>query len=328
MSDRDERTAPPGQPGEHRDDVPGEKTLAGKLVQFSSGLSKPFIQRPVMTTLLTVSIIVFGILTYKQLAVNDLPAVDYPVISVNVSYPGANPETMANTVATPLEKQFTQIPGLTLSTSSSTQGSTNINLQFDLSKGIDAAATDVQSAIQRATGQLPSDLPSPPTFTKANPNDQPVMYVALTSDTLTDGELYRYGTTEVAQRINILPGVSQVQIYGVKGAIRIKVDPGKLATRGMTFDELAAAVTAGTAYSGAGQFDGKNKSFTLQPQGQLETAEGYRDLIVKRGPNGTPVYLRDVARVVDGVENERLSRHFFVHNFQPPASVLVLPVSR
>src|SRR5438309_6910894 len=157
---------PPANPEEHRDGVAGEKTPGGKLVQFSSGLSRPFIERPVMTMLLTASLIVFGFLTFKQLAVNDLPAVDYPVISVSASYPGANPETMANTIATPLEKQFTQIPGLTLSASSSTQGSTNISLQFELSKGIDAAATDVQSAIQRATGQLPSDLPSPPTFLK------------------------------------------------------------------------------------------------------------------------------------------------------------------
>src|SRR6266436_2808774 len=303
-------------------------SAAQKLTQFSSGLSRPFIQRPVMTILLTASVLVFGILTYNQLAVNDLPAVDYPVLSVTASYPGADPVTMANTIATPLEKQFTQIPGISLIASASSQGNTSITIQFDLSKSIDAAAGDVQSAIQRAGGQLPADLPSPPTFTKANPNDQPVMYVALTSDTLTDGELYRYGTTEVAQRINILPGVSQVNIYGVKGAIRIKVDPGKLATRNMTFDELAAAVKAGTAYSGAGQFDGKNKSFTLQPQGQLETAEGYRDLIVKRGPNGTPVYLRDVARVVDSVENERLSRHFFARGFNPPASVIVFAVSR
>ena len=301
---------------------------AQKLTQFSSGLSRPFIQRPVMTMLLTVSVLVFGILSYNQLAVNDLPAVDYPVISVTASYPGADPVTMANTVATPLEKAFTQIPGISLITSTSSQGNTNITIQFDLSKSIDGAASDVQSAIQAAQGQLPADLPSPPTFTKTNPNDQPVMYVALTSDTLTDGELYRYGTTEVSQRINILPGVSQVQIYGSKGAIRIKVDPGKLATRNMTFDELAAAIKAGTAYSGAGQFDGQTKSFTLRPQGQLETAEGYRDLIVKRGANNTPVYLRDVARVVDGVENERLSRHFFVRNFQPPASVIVFAVSR
>src|SRR2546423_8430517 len=157
MGDPGDPPAPPGEPGEHRDDVPGKKPPAGKLVQFSSGLSKPFIQRPVMTMLLTASLIVFGILTFKQLAVNDLPAVDYPVISVSANYPGANPETMANTIATPLEKQFTQIPGLTLSTSSSTQGSTNITLQFDLDKSIIDASTDVQAAIQRASGQLPND---------------------------------------------------------------------------------------------------------------------------------------------------------------------------
>ncbi len=305
-----------------------EPPATKKLVQFSAGLSRPFIQRPVMTMLLTASIIVFGILTYNRLAVNDLPAVDYPIIRVSASYPGANPETMANTIATPLEKQFTQIPGLELSTSSSSQGNTQITLQFGLDKGIDAAATDVQSAIQRASGQLPSDLPSPPTFTKTNPNDQPVMYVALTSDTLSDGELYRYGTTQVSQRINILPGVSEVNIYGVKGAIRIKVDPGALTTRNMTFDELSAAIRAGTNYSGAGQFDGRNKSITLRPNGQIDTAEGYRDLIIKRGTNGSPVYLRDVAKVVDGVENERLSRHFFARGFNPPASVIVFAVSR
>src|SRR5678816_3351751 len=225
MSDQDERSAVPGEGGGHRDDVPGEKTPGGKLVQFSSGLSKPFIQRPVMTMLLTASLIVFGILTFRLLSVNDLPAVDYPVISVSASYPGANPETMANTIATPLEKRFTQIPGLTLSTSSSTQGSTNITLQFDLDKSIIDASTDVQAAIQRASGQLPNDLPSPPRFEKSNPNDQPVMYMALTSDTLSDGDLYKYATSQVQQRINILPGVSQVQIFGVKSAIRVKVDP-------------------------------------------------------------------------------------------------------
>ncbi len=314
-------------PAVHRTHHKAGSSATKKLTQFSSGLSRPFIQRPVMTMLLTASIIVFGVLTYNQLAVNDLPAVDYPVIRVRASYPGANPETMANTIATPLEKQFTQIPGLELSTSTSSQGTTTITLQFALSKGIDAAATDVQSAIQSASGQLPSDLPSPPTFTKTNPNDQPVMYVALTSDTLSDGELYRYGTTEVSQRINVLPGVSEVNIYGVKGAIRIKVDPGKLAARGMTFEELAAAVRTGTAYSGAGQFDGPNKSITLRPNGQIETAEGYRDLIIKR-TNGSPVHLGDVARVIDGVENERLSRHFFVRDFRPPASVIVFAVSR
>jgi hydrophobic/amphiphilic exporter-1 (mainly G- bacteria), HAE1 family len=303
-------------------------TPAKKLVQFSAGLSRPFIQRPVMTMLLSASVIVFGILTYNQLAVNDLPAVDYPVINVKVSYPGANPETMANTIATPLEKQFTQIPGLDLTTSTSTQGNTQITLQFNLSKGIDAAATDVQSAIQAASGRLPNDLPSPPTFTKTNPNDQAVIYVALTSETLSSGELYRYATTEVQQRINILPGVSEVNVYGVRSAIRIKVDPGALAVRNMTFDELAAAVRASTAYSGAGQFDGANKSITLRPQGQVETAEGYRNIIIKTGADGSPVYLRNVAKVVDGVEDERSSRRFFARGFNPPASVVVFAVFR
>ena len=299
-----------------------------KLTQFSSGLSRPFIQRPVMTMLLTASIIVFGILTYQQLSVNDLPAVDYPVIRVQASYPGANPETMANTIATPLEKQFTTIPGLELSTSSSTQGSTSITLQFDLSKSIDAAATDVQSAIQAASGQLPNDLPSPPTFTKSNPNDQPVIYIALTSATLSSGELYRYATTEVQQRINILPGVSEVNVYGVKSAIRIKVDPGKLTTRGMTFAELSTAIRNSTSYAGAGQFDGQNKSITLRPQGQVATAEGYRNIIIKQGADGSPVYLRDVAKVIDGVSDERSSRHFFARGYSPPASVVVFAVSR
>ena len=312
----------------HGHHTAGEKTLSGKLVQFSSGLSLPFIQRPVMTMLLTISIVVFGILTFKLLAVNDLPAVDYPVISVSANYPGANPETMANTVATPLEKQFTQIPGLTLSTSTSTQGSTNINLQFDLDKSIDSAAIDVQAAIQRASGQLPNDLPSPPRFEKSNPNDSPVMYIALTSDTLTDGDLYKYATSQVQQRINILPGVSQVQIFGVKSAIRVKVDPGALASRNITFDELSTAIRAGSSYSGAGQFDGKNQSFVLRPNGQIENAEGYRNLIVARGKDNSPVYLRDVANVMDSVQDERLSRHFFARGFTPPASTIVMAVSR
>src|SRR6476646_27192 len=328
MSKHDERTAPPGEPRERRDSVAGEKTPAGNLVQFSSGLSKPFIQRPVMTMLLTASLIVFGILTFKQLAVNDLPAVDYPVISVSANYPGANPETMANTIATPLEKQFTQIPGLTLSTSSSTQGSTNITLQFELDKSIIDASTDVQAAIQRAGGQLPNDLPQQPQFQKRNPNDQPVMYIALTSDTLSDGDLYKYATSQVQQRINILPGVSQVQIFGVKSAIRIKVDPSALASRNITLDELSVAIRAGTSYSGAGQFDGKNTSLVLRPNGQIADAEGYRNLIIARAKDGAPIFLRDVANVVDSVQDESLSRHFYARGYTTPASVIVLAVSR
>ncbi|HEY4257854.1 MAG TPA: efflux RND transporter permease subunit [Candidatus Udaeobacter sp.] len=303
--------------------------LASKLIQVQgSGVSGPFIRRPVMTVLLTLSVIVAGVSTYNKLAVNDLPAVDYPIIQVSCSYPGANPETMANNIATPLEKQFLQIPGLDLITSSSSQSNTSFTLQFDLSKSITDAATDVQAAIQSATGKLPVDLPSPPTFKKTNPNDQPVLYIGLLSDTLTDGDLYKYASTAVAQKISILPGVSQVNIYGVQGAIRIKADPAALAARGLTMDDLASAIKAGTVYSGAGQFDGAHRTFVLQPNGQIADAEGYRDLIVAKNKDGSPVYLRDVADVYEGVQDERMSRTFWVRGFNPPGSVVVLAVTR
>src|SRR5690348_1104196 len=213
-------------------------------------LSEPFIRRPVMTAVLTLSAIVFGVLAYFALPVNDLPAVDYPVIQVNVGYPGATPETMANNVATPLERQFMQIPGLQLVTSNSGQGHSSFVLQFDLSKSIDAAATDVQSAISQAAGKLLVDLPSPPTFTKTNPNDQPIIYMGLTSDTVTEGQLFDYANTQVGERISILPGVSQVSVYGAQSAVRIKADPSAMASRNITVDDLNSAIRNGTAYTG------------------------------------------------------------------------------
>src|SRR5881398_692461 len=300
-----------------------------KLVPVEgSGLSGPFIRRPVMTVLVTLSVIVAGITTYNQLAVNDLPAVDYPVIQVTCSYPGSDPTTMANNIATPLEKQFLQIPGLDIITSSSTQSNTSFTLQFVLSKSIVDAATDVQAAIQSATGKLPLDLPSPPTFKKTNPNDQAVYLLGLLSDTLTDGDLYKYASTAVAQRIAILPGVSQVNIYGVQGAIRIKADPAALASRGLTMDDVANAIKAGTVYSGAGQFDGQHRSFVLQPNGQIDQAEGYRNLIVARNKDRSPVYLRDIAEVRQSVQDERTSRFFWVRGIKSPGSIVVLAVSR
>src|SRR6266567_2122375 len=300
-----------------------------KLVPVKgTGLSGPFIRRPVMTVLLTLSVIVAGIACYNKLAVNDLPAVDYPIIQVTCSYPGADPVTMANNIATPLEKQFLQIPGLDIITSQSTQSNTSLTLQFVLSKSITDAATDVQAAIQRATGKLPIDLPSPPTFSKTNPNDQAVYLLGLMSDTLTDGDLYKYASTAVAQRISILPGVSQVNIYGVQGAIRIKADPAALASRGLTMDDVANAIKAGTVYSGAGQFDGQHRSFVLQPNGQIDQAEGYRNLIVARNKDRSPVYLRDIAEVIQGVQDERTSRFFWMRGFNPPGSIVVLAVSR
>src|SRR5208283_1659064 len=194
-----------------------------------------------MTVALTVSVILFGLAAYLRLPVSDLPAIDYPVIQVQVSYPGATPETMANNVATPLERQFMQIPGLQLVTSNNGQGFSSFVLQFDLSKSLDGAATDVQAAITRAQGQLPLDLPSPPTFTKTNPNDQPIMYLALASDTVTEGQLYDYANTQVGERITILPGVSQIAIYGAQSAVRIKADPSLMEARNISLDDLTTA---------------------------------------------------------------------------------------
>ena len=290
-------------------------------------LSEPFIRRPVMTAVLTASVIFFGVLSYLQLPVNDLPAVDYPVIQVQAFYPGASPDTMANNIATPLERQFMRIPGLELVTSASTQGSTSLTLQFALDKNIDAAATDVQTAISQATGSLPVDLPSPPTFTKTNPNDQPIMYIALTSDSVTRGQLYDYGSTQVGQRISIVPGVSQVLVFGTKSAIRIKADPSKMWARGISIDDLSIAIRGGTSYSGAGQFDGASGTALLRPQGQLENAEQYANLIVG-SKQGAPVYLRDVARVEDSVQDERVNMRFWVRGYPPPAATVVVAVNR
>ena len=290
-------------------------------------LSEVFIRRPVMTMALTVSVLLFGVLTYLRLPVSDLPAIDYPVIQVAVNYPGATPETMANNVATPLERQFMQIPGLELVTSNNGQGHSSFVLQFDLSKSLDGAATDVQAAITRAQGQLPVDLPSPPTFTKTNPNDQPIMYIAMVSDTATEGQLYDYANTQVGERISILPGVSQVAVYGTQSAVRIKADPSSMAVRNITLEDLTNAIKNGTAYTGAGQVDGPHRTFLLQPQGQLTTAEQYNGLIVGQS-NGAPVYLKDVAAARQGVQDERIDMRFWVRGYPQPGATVVVAVFR
>src|SRR5213594_2855597 len=289
--------------------------------------SEPFIRRPVMTTVLTLSAILFGILSYFRLPVNDLPAVDYPVIQVQADYPGASPETIANNIATPLERQFMQINGLELVTSKSTQGHTSLTLQFVLSKSIDAAATDVQTAITQATGSLPVDLPSPPTFSKTNPNDQPIMYIALTSDSVTRGQLYDYGSTQIGQRISILPSVSRVSVFGTKSAIRIKADPSAMWARGISIDDLSAAIKNGTSYTGAGQLDSSSGTAILRPQGQLESAEQYNNLIVG-GTSNAPVYLRDVATVKDSVQDERVNMRFWVRGYEVPSATVIVAVNR
>jgi len=290
-------------------------------------LSEVFIRRPVMTVALTVSVLLFGLFAFTRLPVSDLPAIDYPVIQVQVNYPGATPDTMANNVATPLERQFMQIPGLELVTSNNLQGHSSFVLQFDLSKSLDGAATDVQAAITRAQGQLPIDLPSPPTFTKTNPNDQPIMYIAIVSDTATEGQLYDYANTQIGERISILPGVSQVSIFGTQSAVRIKADPSKMAVRNTTLEDLTNAVKNGTAYTGAGQFDGPHRSFLLQPQGQLMTADQYDNLIVGN-TNGAPVYLKDVAAAKEGVQDERIDMRVWVRGYHQPGANVFIGVYR
>lgn len=290
-------------------------------------LSEPFIRKPVMTAVLTAAVILFGGLSYLQLPVNDLPVVDYPVIQVSVGYPGATPETMANNVATPLERQFMQINGLDLVTSSSSQGFTSITLQFKLDKSIDAAATDVQTAISQATGNLPIDLPSPPTFSKTNPNDQPILYIGLISDSVTAGQLFEYASTHVSQRISIVPGVSRVDVYGTKSAIRIKADPAAMWARGITIDELSNAIRAGTSTVGAGQLDGASGTSLLRPLGQLEDASEYEKLIVKT-TDGVPVYLRDVAKVRNSVADERISMRFWARGYDVPGATVIIAVNR
>ncbi len=290
-------------------------------------LSEPFIRRPVMTAVLTLSVILFGVLAYFQLPVNDLPAVDYPVIQVTVGYPGASPDTIANNIATPLERQFMQINGLEVVTSSSKQGVATFTLQFNLDKNIDAAATDVQTAISQATGTLPSDLPSPPTYSKSNPNDQPIMYIAMVSDSVTPGQLYDYASTQVGQRLSILPGVSQVNVYGTKSAIRIKAHPSALWARGISIDDLNNAIKNGTSYTGAGQLDSSTRTAILRPQGQLESAEQYGNLIIG-GTNNAPIYLRDVATVKESVQDERVNMRFWVRGFSVPSATVIVAVNR
>ncbi|HZE96699.1 MAG TPA: efflux RND transporter permease subunit [Planctomycetota bacterium] len=290
-------------------------------------LSEPFIRRPVMTAVLTLSVMLFGVMCFLRLPVNDLPAVDYPVIQVSAAYPGASPETVANAIATPLERQFMQINGLELVTSKSSQGQATFTLQFSLDKTIDAAATDVQTAISQATGSLPVDLPSPPTYSKSNPNDQPILYISMTSDSVTLGQLYDYANTQMGQRISILPGVSRVIVFGTKSAIRIKADPSAMAARGISVDDLANAVRNGTSMTGAGQLDGPSGSAVLRPQGQIEDAASYANLIITQ-KDGAAVYVRDVARVVESVQDERMKMRFWARGYNVPAGTVVVGVFR
>ena len=266
-----------------------------------------FIRRPVMTTLVTAAITVFGMMAYRALPVSDLPNVDFPAISVTASLPGASPETMASSVATPLEQQLSTIAGIDSMTSSSSLGSTNITIQFTLDRSIDGAAQDVQSAIAAVQRRLPQDMPSPPSFRKQNPADDPILLIALSSATLPLSEVNEYAETLLAQRISTIDGVAQVQVMGAqKYAVRVQLDPRALAARGIGVDEVRAALDNNNSNLPAGVIDGASKSMTLQATGQLRSAEGFRKVIISYR-NGSAVRLEDVAQVTDSVQNNKIA---------------------
>jgi HAE1 family hydrophobic/amphiphilic exporter-1 len=290
-------------------------------------ISEPFINRPVMTMLVYLAIAAFGVYSYLAMPVSDLPTVDYPIIKVSVSYPGASPEVMAHNVASPLEQQFLQIPGIELVASNNSLGNSQITLQFSLDKSIDAVASDVQSAIAAAAGSLPQDLPSPPTYQKVNPNDLPVIFFGMISYTMTEAQLYDYAAVNVAQRIQTVSGVASVGVYGSPRAVRIEVDPRKLYSRGLTFTDINAAIKANTTLQSAGQIMGATIQYTVKPQTQLETAADYSKLIVAY-KDGAPVYLHDVADVVDSVQSEYMKMAYMARGLPPGSVGIVLAVSK
>jgi HAE1 family hydrophobic/amphiphilic exporter-1 len=268
-------------------------------------VSHLFIKRPVTTTLVMLAILAFGWASHGQLPVSDLPNVDFPTLQVTAALPGASPETMAASVATPLEKEFSTIAGLDSMNSSSSQGTTQVTLQFVLDRDLDAAAQDVQSAIARAAKNLPPDMPTPPSFQKVNPADQPILYLALTSPTLNMYELDDYGENMIAQRISQISGVAQVQIFGSqKYAVRIKADPTALASRGLGIDEVASALRSANSNLPTGALWGTNRTYTVETNGPILHAAGYRPIIIAYR-NGQPVRLGEIATVEDGVENDK-----------------------
>jgi HAE1 family hydrophobic/amphiphilic exporter-1 len=268
-------------------------------------LSELFIRRPVATTLVMLGMFVLGVMAYRVLPVSDLPNVDFPTIQVQAALPGASPETMASSVATPLEKEFSTIAGLDAMTSSSLLGNTQVTLQFNLSRDLDSAAQDVQAAIARAARQLPRDMPSPPSYTKVNPADQPILFLALRSPVLPGYALNEYGETLMAQRISTVAGVAQVQVIGAqKYAVRVQLDPRALASRGIGIDEVSDAIQDANVNLPTGTLYGSDKAFTIETTGQLMNAEAYGPVIVAYR-DGRPVRLQELGRVLDSVENDK-----------------------
>jgi len=268
-------------------------------------LTALFIRRPVMTALVMSGILIFGIAGYRSLPVSDLPTIDYPTIQVQATLPGASPETMAASVATVLERQFSTIAGLDSMTSTSTRGNTQIVLQFTLDRNIDAASQDVQSAIGQVVRRLPTGMPAPPQAQKTNPADQAMLFMSLNSQTLSLTAAQEYADTVIAPRISSVNGVSQVNVFGnAKYAVRVQLDPNQLAARGIGVDEVSNAINRHNVNLPAGTLWGPQQAYTVQANGQVMNADEYRPLVVTYR-NGSPVRLADLGRVVDGLQNDK-----------------------
>ncbi len=273
-------------------------------------VSEPFIRQPVMTTLLMTALIIFGAFAYTTLPVSELPNVDFPTITVSASLPGADPETMASSVATPLENQFSNIAGVSSMTSQSSSGSTQIALQFDLNRNIDGAAEDVQAAIQAASSKLPRDLPNPPTLRKENPSDSPILFLALSSSTLPIYEVDKYAENLLARQISSLSGVSEVDVFGSQiYAVRVQVDPNEMAARGIGIDQVATALQNTNVNAATGTLNGPREAAVIHTQGQLENAAAYNRQIIAF-KNGAPVRIGDIGHAIDSVENNLVASRF------------------
>lgn len=280
--------------------------------------SSLFIKRPVMTILVMLTIAFFGVLSYFKLPVSDLPDIDFPTITVTVDYPGANPETISNNVVVPLEQQFTTIEAISSISSTSYTGNATIVLQFDLDRNIDLAAADVQAAINAASSQLPKDLPYAPVYTKTNPTATSVLFFIVTSPVLNRGELYNYGYTFLSQRLSVIEGVSQVLIYGSPQAIRLRVDPQKLAARNLDLNDVATAVMTANVQIPVGTLMGPKQEFTVHVDGQLDKAALYDPIIIK-AENGSIVRFCDIGQAIDSVQNDKLSVQFFEKGYVAPS---------
>jgi hydrophobic/amphiphilic exporter-1 (mainly G- bacteria), HAE1 family len=281
-----------------------------RLDRKAMTLSELCIRRPVLTTLITVSFLVFGAFAYRLLPVSALPRVDFPTIEITATLPGASPETMAASIASPIERQMSTISGISSMTSSSSLGSTRITIQFDLNRDIDAAALDVQTALTVAQRRLPVEMTTPPSFRKVNPSEFPILFIANISETLPLSTVHEYADTVLGQTISQIPGVAQVSIYGAqKFAVRVQVDPEAAAARGLSLDDVRSVVARTNSSSPVGTLTGPKQNIILQASGQLEKAAEYRSVVVA-WRNGTPIKLDEIARVIDSVENDKVASWF------------------